>query len=127
MKLPSSEEFPIHAPVLEISVDKKLCEAFEKAFQATSANVPPTILARGLEGIFGILNQLEVDWKSLFHATQSFEYHQPLQKGMRLRIECSLNESRKRGGAIWLPFTMKAFQGKDLVAEGKTLIVVGGA
>lgn len=106
-----------------------LClENFKKAFslQNIEKPYPPTIMARALTSTFDILNEIKVDWLSLFHISQSFEYFQDFDLPGRFECQCQLTRLRKRAGQAWLQFETQIFlpQSDDIVMTLQSMIMV---
>lgn len=104
MKVPSKEELPLHAPDQPVHIDETRLSAFRRAFRKTSKKTPPTLGAVGLQGVFKIVNQLEVDWRNLLHATQSFHYHEPVTAPTDVVFKTKLADCKFRAGMYWLQF-----------------------
>ena len=127
MNIPQRETLPLKAAPHEIHLTPELLSKFNKAFASKhSGGVPPTFAAVALKGVFEMLNAMNVNWKGLLHATQSFEYLKPVVHNQKLRAETSLVDARLRGGMHWLQFEARL---KDALSEedfllSKSLIMV---
>lgn len=126
MKPPSKEALPLKAHPQRILFTQELVAAFQTAFGMTSdQGIPPTYAALALQGVFEILNQIQVDWKGLLHASQSFEYHLMPEWNAELTAQAELKDCRLRAGQWWLQFEtqMKDSQNRPIITS-KSLIMV---
>lgn len=126
MRVPEKSELPLRAKPQTFVLDEQRLSLFRGAFGSTSGEIPPTVGAFALQGVFEILNSLHVDWKGLLHATQRFRYIHPFTQDQSLSAETSLRDARRRGGMIWLQFVTELSDTKthQLIAESSSLIMV---
>jgi len=127
MKLPEKTELPLRAPQQDLNLDEGKVAQFHKAFASSEATyVPLTATSVMMKGVFDLVNQMQVDWKNLLHATQSYIYHSPLKGPTHLRGETKLIGCKFRAKLHWLNFETLIFrQGEsEPVITCKTLLMV---
>lgn len=127
MAFPSKNELPLVADPIIFEIDDKKVKSFQTAFrQPECTSLPPTWASVGLQGIFALLNQLNVDWKKLLHATQKFEYGIKPSVPFSAKSETRLTDIKYRGQIYWLSFEgiiTENYSNEKLV-QSKTLILV---
>lgn len=126
MKIPEKSELPIVAPLQTLELSAESIAAFHRAFQSSSKSIPWTYGAKALQGVFHIVNELQVDWRHLLHATQSFQVHSTLKLNQKLISEARLLDCRVRAGMAWLQFEilLKESQSSEILMTAKSLIMV---
>lgn len=126
MRIPEKSELPIRAALQTLSIDEASIAAFHKAFRQKSTTVPATFAARGLTGVFEIVNALQVDWRNLLHATQTFIFNRPLKIPSTLTCQAQLKDSRIRAGMLWLQFECQLMDETQtqVFVTSKSLIMV---
>jgi len=127
MNVPARESLPLQAHAQEIVLNDELLRRFQSAFGSEpSDRIPPTVGAVALQGVFEILNLMQVNWKGLLHASQSFEYRNELHRNQVLVATARLIDARLRGGMHWLQFETTVIDkntGQELLLS-KSLIMV---
>ncbi len=126
MKIPSKEELPLEAKEEYLSLDETTLQKFRKAFRDSELSVPPTVFSVGLKGIFQILNSMDVDWKNLLHASQSFHFYRSPRENQRLKLQARLVDVKYRASMHWLQFEVEGFDEKSMESVGlsKSLIMI---
>lgn len=127
MEFPKKEQLPISSDSLVVDIDHAKVALFQKSFgQDNSSQLPMTWGAIGLQGIFQILNNIQVDWKKLLHATQKFEYGEKPGIPFRAISSAQLIDIKFRAQIYWLSFeaTMRDEKTNNVLVKSKTLILV---
>lgn len=126
MNVPEKSALPLISPDRSLFFDKNLIKPFNEAFGSPEESIPPTWSAIALQSIFDLLNQLQVDWKKLLHATQRFEYLSNPQIASALICKTQLTDIKLRGGIYWLNFESVCLEKESSyeIVKSKTLILV---
>jgi len=126
VRIPEKTEFPLRARPQKWVVDDIQIEKFHKALRWNTSILPPTIYSIFLSGVFEIVNDLKVDWKNLLHATQAFEYGEPLSVPTEGTAETVLKDVKFRAKTYWMQFetVATANASRAVVVRSKTLLLV---
>ena len=129
MRAPEKSELPLRAAPFDFRLDENRRELFCKAFRSQSSALPPTWGAMALKGVFEIVEELEVDWRRLLHATQSFTYGQTPTLPCSAKAQTELLDCRYRAATHWLQFVteVRDADSNALLLTSKTLILVKDA
>jgi hypothetical protein len=126
MKIPSKEELPLQAEKQLLSLDSDRTALFHKAFRSQGTEIPATVTAIMMKGVFDLVNKMQVDWKNLLHATQTYTYNKALTTPSQLHAQTKLVDCKFRAGMHWLNFETPIFQDGETEASivSKSLIMV---
>jgi hypothetical protein len=126
MQMPSKEDLPLEVEPEKFSVTQATTCLFHKAFRDKKDYFPPTLAATALKGMFNLLNRMQVDWKKLLHATQSFEYHSKIPLPCEILARTQLTDIKLRAGIYWMSFEIRLFglSDNELYVTSRSLILV---
>ena len=112
--------------LFSFEMDQAKVDQFHKAFKDQTKYTPPTIMALAMKGIFQLLNQFQIDWKNLLHASQSFTYHESLLIPSKLHAETKLVTLRFKAQMHWLAFVseVKTEADQKLLITSKSLLMI---
>ncbi|MDB5038876.1 MAG: hypothetical protein JWQ35_2404 [Bacteriovoracaceae bacterium] len=83
-------------------------------------------MAVSMKGVFEFLNEFEIDWRKLLHATQSFTYHSPIKIPLEAISETKLADVKFRNSIHWLSFETQVKDkatSKPLITSKSLLLV----
>ncbi len=128
MIIPTKNGLPHRSSAKIWNLDDEKAKAFQTALKTKNPwPLPPTWGAIALDGIFEILNNLEVDWRHLLHGSQSFTFDTPvLAKPIRVESQAELVDYRHRNGVHWLNFetAIRNAENAEILIRSKSLIFV---
>lgn len=126
MNWPEKSSLPLCAEDILLTIDESKLQEFHTAFKDRLRYMPPTLMAMAMKGVFDLINQMQVDWKRLLHATQSFTYVKPIQVPSQVRAKAKLLDLKYRAQTHWLQFEIQVLDenSKDLLVTARTLILV---